>query len=206
MCFRYTCMSCRQLQAYFCGPPFADMTNDFPPLCRANAHTQHAGFKCMTCERLDAVTRKLEVWLRFHPDQRIEPVRQTASTNSGTLVRERVYPTDARSPWFSPLVRLSNLKRAMVAAGVNEDNVHVRIEAERKLRQKVPPEANEIEETAAHKRDHCCFCLDNFTCLPIEVSTSSTPTSSSDTEVMPSKKRPRSNSPARREVKRPRKW
>lgn len=206
MCFRFRCIACQQLLAYFCGPPYANATNDFPPLCRSNAHTQKTGFKCMTCERLDGVARNLEAWLRFHPNHRAEPGNSKTSTDSAKLVRERVYPGDARSPWFSPFATLSNLKRALAAAGVNRGDIRQRIRAEQKLREDGPAEGEEIEETAAHNRDRCCFCLDNFTCLPVEVSIPSTPTASAHTEVIQPKMRSRSNSPVRREVKRPRRW
>jgi hypothetical protein len=203
MCFRFVCIACQLTLPSFCGPPFANSTNDTPPLCRSNAHLQPTGFKCVTCERLDGGIRRLEDWAKFHAERRVESDVTVIETDSKTSVRERVDPYDARSPWYTSWVQLSALKRAMIAAGVDSEDAKTRIEAERELRQQEAGE-EEIQVTASHRRDRCCFCLGNFTSLPIEA----TPT----TEAPPGlpatqgQKRSRSPSPAPRRFKQPRKW
>lgn len=207
MCFRFVCEVCRQTLPYFCGPPFANATNDVPNLCRANAHTQQSGFKCADCERLDGVTRHLEAWLRFHAERRAEPNPVTSSRSSSTAVRDRIDPGDPRSPWFTPFVTITNLKKAMNASGNSDHNTEDRIAAERRFREETPAE-DEVEETAYHKIDHCCFCLDNFTSLTQECSVNSTPAQedSAPSEANGSLKRSRPQRSSNPDVKRPRKW
>jgi hypothetical protein len=203
MCFRFVCIACQFTLPYFCGPPFANSTNDIPLLCRSNAHLQPTGFKCVTCERLDGGIRRLEQWAKFHPEQRAESDTSVTGTNARTVVRARVDPYDARSPWYTSWVQLSALKKAMIAAGVDGEDANTRIEAERELRQQEAGE-DDIQVIASHRRDQCCFCLDNFTSLPIEA----TPT----TEAPPAlpatqgQKRSRSPSSVPRRFKQPPKW
>jgi hypothetical protein len=206
MCFKFVCESCRLTLPYFCGPPFADALNDIPELCRVNAHTQYSGFKCTNCERLDMVTRHLQSWLRFHPAQSATPGQESTFTSTSTGARERIEPHDPRSPWYFPFVTITNLRKALAASGISHNLIEQRIMVERGRREATPTEA-EIEETAAHKKDHCCFCLDNFTGLPQETSPSPTPEQdeSATTEETITRNRPRSpRSP--RVIKPPRKW
>lgn len=162
MCFRFVCEACRQTLPYFCGPPFANALNDVPKLCRVNAHTQQKDFKCTNCERLDGVTRTLESWLRFHPEQRVVSTGiETISTSSPLIVRERIDPRDPRSPFYMPSISITNLRKALAAAGLSNNYIEDRIEDERNRRQDVKAE-DEVEVVASHKHDHCCFCLDNF--------------------------------------------
>lgn len=169
MCFKFVCIACNQNLPYFCGPPFANALNDIPRLCRSNAHLQPTGFKCVDCERLDGVSRSLEKWAKFHPEQRAGPALGTGT--KARSVRERVNPNDARSPYYTSWVALSALKRAMSVAGPSEKDVNVRIENERLLREEEEAD-DEIEETAYHRRHKCCFCMRNFTSLPTEVTPS----------------------------------
>lgn len=211
MCFKFVCASCRLTLPYFCGPPFADALNDVPELCRVNAHTQYSGFKCTNCERLDGVTRHLQSWLRFHPAQSATPGQESAFTSTSTGVRERIEPRDPRSPWYFPFVTITNLRKALAASGNAHDFVEQRIMVERERREASRTEAtrteDEIEETAAHKKDHCCFCLHNFTGLPQEASPSpaAAQDKSATTEVTKTESQPRPPSSSR-VIKRPRKW
>lgn len=151
------------------------------------------------------MTQRLEDWLRFHLTQSAQAGQKYTSTSTKTGVSERIEALDPRSRWYFPTLSINNLRKALNTSGSTSNLVEQRIAAER-ARKTVIPTEDEIEGIAAQKKDHCCFCLDNFANLSQESSPSSTPPQekSAITTGTTAEKRPRSPESGR-ETKRPRK-